>query len=92
MSLTGQSIVCWLHRGKAPSLPLETLPHLQDEKTNLKTLNLTADKEHYIWGMRTSLVLPALATTMLLGVVMLVASALLQPECALCPLLTSLSI
>ncbi|KAL3163355.1 hypothetical protein ABBQ32_009744 [Trebouxia sp. C0010 RCD-2024] len=67
-------------RGKAPSLPLETLPHLQDEKTNLKTLNLTADKEHYIWGMRTSLVLPALATTMLLGVVMLVASALLQPD------------
>lgn len=67
-------------RGKAPTLPLEPLPQLQNDKTSLKTLNVTADKEQHIWGMRSSLVLPALAMTMVLGVVMLVATALLQPE------------
>ena len=69
-----------MFRGKAPTLPLEPLPQLQNDKTNLKTLNVIADKEQHIWGMRSSLVLPALAVTMVLGVIMLVVSALLQPE------------
>ena len=67
-------------RGKAPSLPLEPLTSLQNEKTSLKSLNLTAEKEQHIWGMRTNLVLPALAMTMVIGVIMLIASAMMQPE------------
>ena len=76
------AIVLMCHRGKAPSLPLEPLPHLPIDKTNLKTLCLTPEKEQHRWGMRTSLVLPALATTMALGVIMLIASAMMQPELA----------
>lgn len=71
---------CLLCRGKAPALPLEPLPQLQNEKTNLKSLNLTADKDQHVWGMRSNLVLTALATTMVIGVIMLVATAMLQPE------------
>ena len=67
-------------RGKAPSLPLEPLTPLHNEKTSLKSLGLTAEKEQHIWGMRPNLVLPALAMTMVIGVVMLVASAMMQPE------------
>lgn len=73
-------VAVWLNRGKAPSLPLESLPHLQNDKTNFKTLSTVTDKEQHIWGMRSNLVLTALAATMALGVVMLVVSALLQPE------------
>jgi hypothetical protein len=68
-------------RGKAPSLPLPPLPDLQNTKlTNLRTLNVSPDKEQHIWGMRSNLVLPALAVTLLVGLVMLGASALMQPE------------
>ena len=69
-----------MRRGKAPTLPLEPLAPLQNEKTNLKTLSLTAEKEQHIWGMRSKLVLPALAATMVIGVVMLTFSAMMQPE------------
>lgn len=67
-------------RGKAPTLPLPPLPDLQNTKTNLKAINLSTDKEQQIWGMRTNLVLPALAATLLVGLVMLAASAIMQPE------------
>ncbi|KAA6422349.1 MAG: hypothetical protein FRX49_07819, partial [Trebouxia sp. A1-2] len=67
--------------GKAPSLPLPPLPDLQNTKlTNLRTLNVSPDKEQHIWGMRSNLVLPALAVTLLVGLVMLGASALRQPD------------
>ena len=76
--MLSQCITC---RGKAPSLPLPPLPDLQNIKvTNLRTLNVTADKEHHIWGMRFKLVLPALAAALLVGLMMLAASALMQPE------------
>ena len=68
-------------RGKAPSLHLPPLPDLQNTKlANLKVVNFSADKEQHILGMRISLVLPALAVTLLVGVAMLVASTFMQPE------------
>lgn len=71
----------FVFRGKAPSLPLPPLQDLQNTKlTNLRALNVSPDKEQHIWGMRSNLVLPALAVTLLVGLVMLGASALMQPE------------
>ena len=71
-------------RGKAPTLPL---PPLSDELTQaakLKAIQLAQPeketKEHLIWGMRSGLVLASLATTLAVGIVMLIAIAFLQPE------------
>lgn len=52
--------------------------------SSMKAISLTPPqkegKEQLIWGMRSHLVLAALATTMLVGIVMLIGIALLQPE------------
>ena len=66
------------HRGKAPSGSLEPLPHLQHDKAVLKTLNQTLGKQPHICRMQRKWVLRTLVLTILLGVVILVASALLQ--------------
>ena len=72
-------------RGKAPTLPLPSLEDLDVSKAaSLKAISLTPPekdgKEQHIWGMRSSLVLASLATTMMVGIIMLIGIALLQPE------------
>lgn len=72
-------------RGKAPTLPLPSLDDLDVTKAaSLKPLPLTPSekegKEQLLWGMRSNLVLASLATTMIVGIIMLIGIALLQPE------------
>lgn len=74
-----------MYRGKAPTLPLPSLDDLEVTKAaSLKAIPLTPiekeGKEQLLWGMRSNLVLASLATTMVIGIVMLIGIALLQPE------------
>ena len=71
------------NRGKAPLLPLLPEEDLQNQKlVSMKALSspIGTRKEQHILGMRSKLVLPALAATLVIGLVMLLTSALTQPQ------------